>query len=161
MLRDQGRRGSSRYMHYIRGYNSRLDSLQAAILRQKLKHLNKWNAVRQRMAGLYSKLLKDVPGIEVPRQENNYKHVFHLYPILVKRRDFLQRQLRNYNIQTGIVYHIPLHLQPAYKDLKYKRGDFPVSENVCRHILCLPMHPALTAKQVKFVTGCIKKCIYE
>ncbi len=159
MLRDQGRRGSNRFTHYIRGYNSRLDSLQAAILRQKLKHLNIWNAARQRMAGLYSKLLKNVPGIECPHQENNHKHVFHLYPILVKRRDFLQRQLRGYNIQTGIVYHRPLHLQPAYNDLRYKRGDFPVSENVCRHILCLPMHPALTAKQVKFVTECIKKIL--
>ncbi len=159
MLRDQGRRRRNRYMHYIRGYNSRLDSLQAAILRQKLKYLNKWNAVRQRMAGLYSKLLKDVPGIEIPYQRNDHKHVFHLYSILVKRRDLLYKELRSYNIQTGIVYHRPLHLQPAYKDLKYKRGDFPVSENVCRHILCLPMHPALTARQVEFVTECIKKIL--
>ncbi|MCG2712939.1 MAG: DegT/DnrJ/EryC1/StrS family aminotransferase, partial [Candidatus Omnitrophica bacterium] len=157
MLRDQGRRGSDRYIHYIQGYNSRLDTLQAAILRQKLKYLNKWNAVRQCMAGIYSKQLKDVQDIAVPYQENNYKHVFHLYPILAMNRDFLHKELKSYNIPTGIVYHKPLHLQPAYKDLLHKRGDFPASEYVSRHILCLPMHPALTAKQVKSVTECVKK----
>ncbi|MFH1094499.1 MAG: DegT/DnrJ/EryC1/StrS family aminotransferase, partial [Candidatus Omnitrophota bacterium] len=129
MLRDQGRRGgSNRYMHYVRGYNSRLDTLQAAILRQKLKFLDKWNAVRQCMAGIYSKQLKDMIDVTVPYQDDNYQHVFHLYPILVKRRDFLHKQLQSCNIPTGIVYHKPLHLQPAYRDLEYKRGDFPVSE---------------------------------
>lgn len=156
MLRDQGRKGSNRYMHYIRGYNARLDSIQAAVLRQKLKYLNIWNGVRIRMAGIYSKYLQDVPGLEVPYEESNYKHVFHLYPILVKRRDFLQKRLRSCNIPTGVVYHSPLHLQPAYADLRHKKSDFPVSVDVCRHILCLPMHAALTVKEVKFIIKSIK-----
>ncbi len=160
MLRDQGRKaGSNRHMHYIRGYNSRLDSLQAAVLRQKLKYLNDWNAVRVRMAGIYSQNLKDVKGIEVSHQENDYKNVFHIYPILVKRRDFLYKQLRNHNIPTGIVYNIPLHLQPAYADLKHKKGDFPAAVYICRHILCLPMHSALTVKQVKSISMCIKNIL--
>jgi dTDP-4-amino-4,6-dideoxygalactose transaminase len=159
MLRDQGRRGNNRYMHYIRGYNSRLDSIQAAILRLKLKNLNKWNAVRMKMAGIYSKQLKDSAAITVPRHDANCKHVFHLYPVLSKKRDMLQKKLRTFNIQSAVVYHKPLHLQPAYKDLGFKKGDFPVAEFVCKNILCLPMHPSLTENQVKHVIKSIKKIL--
>ncbi|MCK4994917.1 MAG: DegT/DnrJ/EryC1/StrS family aminotransferase [Candidatus Omnitrophica bacterium] len=159
MLRDQGRKGSNRYMHYIRGYNARLDSLQAAILRQKLKFLSKWNTARIRVGGLYSKQLKDVQGVSVPYKEVDHKHVYHLYSILLERRDFVHKELRKYNIPTGIVYNKALHLQPAYKDLKYKLGDFPVSIDVCKHILCLPMHPEITPKQVDTIVSCIKKIL--
>ena len=160
MHRDQGRKaGANRYTHYIRGYNSRLDTLQAAILREKLKYLDTWNAVRVRMAGLYAKYLKGVQGIEVPCYDNSYKNVFHLYPVLANRRDFLHKQLLASDIPAGIVYHRPLHQQPAYADLLHKKNEFPQAVYISRHILCLPMHPAMTAKQVKSISMRIKNIL--
>jgi len=157
MLRDQGRRGKNRYLHHIRGYNCRLDSLQAAVLRVKLQYLERTNRRRREQAYLYSKILKEVPGITIAYEPEYARGVFHIYPVLARKRDFIYKELRKRNIHAGIVYRYPLHLQPAYKDLGYRRGDFPVAERIAREILCLPMHPYLTKKQTVFVGTTIKK----
>ncbi len=159
MLRDQGRKGKNRYLHFVIGYNSRLDSLQAVILREKLKKLEAWNDSRRKSAHLYSKLLRDCEQILMPLEMENYKHVFHIYPVLLKKRDRVQKKLAAKNISTGIVYHMPLHLQTAYKDLGYKKGDFPVAESVSEKILCLPMHSNLSRKQVEYVADSLKQVI--
>ncbi len=157
MLRDQGRRGKNRYLHFVRGYNSRLDSLQATLLREKLKMLKIWNQSRIASAHAYSKLLKDHASVVVPFERQDYRHVFHIYSILVKSRDRVQKELSSKNISTAVVYHLPLHLQIAYKDLGHKKGDFPVAESICKQILCLPMHSHLSKKQVKYVVDNLKK----
>jgi dTDP-4-amino-4,6-dideoxygalactose transaminase len=151
MLRDQGRRGKNRYLHLIIGYNSRLDSLQAALLRQKLVKLPVWNNARIQSAKLYSKLLSGLPDVVVPEHKQNIRNVYHIYPIQVKNRDKVKEKLLENNIGCAVVYHLPLHLQMAYKHLRYKKGDFPVAEAVSKKILCLPMHSHLTKKEIEYV----------
>lgn len=159
MLRDQGRRGKNRYLHFIIGYNSRLDSLQAVILREKLKMLTTWNDLRIKNARLYSELLKDQSKIVTPLVPENYRHVFHIYPILLKDRDGVQKKLLEKDIGTGIAYHKPLHLQAAYQELGYKKGDFPVAELISDKILCLPMHAHLSKNQVEYVARSLNQII--
>ena len=160
ILRDQGRAGKNRYAHHIKGYNSRLDSIQAALLRVKLPYLEKWNKARQNLAHLYSKSLEQIPGVIVPYEQPNSQHVFHIYAIrLKKKRADVYNQLRKKNIHASIIYHLPLHLQGAYKELRYKKGDFPGAERVCREILCLPMYPQLTKEKLKFVVESLKELV--
>ncbi|MFH1458860.1 MAG: DegT/DnrJ/EryC1/StrS family aminotransferase [Candidatus Omnitrophota bacterium] len=159
MYRDQGRRGRQRYLHFVRGYNSRLDSLQAAALSEKLKFLDKLNTERQQTATLYSKLLKGIPGLITPYIPKENKHVFHIYPILVEKRGFVQKKMIAAGIQTNIIYNIPLHLQKAYKDLNYKKGDFPVAEFIAKQILCLPMYAGLSENQAKYVTRNLRESL--
>ncbi|MBU1087456.1 MAG: DegT/DnrJ/EryC1/StrS family aminotransferase [Candidatus Omnitrophica bacterium] len=159
MLRDQGRKGKNRYLHFLIGYNSRLDSLQAVILREKLKLLEIWNAARRKSAQLYSQLLKDCSQITIPWEMENYKHVFHIYPVLLKNRNQAQKNLAAKNIGTGIVYHRPLHLQAAYKSLGHKKNDFPIAESVSERVLCLPMHSNLNNQQVEYVVASLKQAI--
>ncbi|MBI4845169.1 MAG: DegT/DnrJ/EryC1/StrS family aminotransferase [Candidatus Omnitrophica bacterium] len=151
MLRDQGRKGNHRYLHYIMGYNARLDSLQAAMLREKLPYLEESNKQRQKSAKLYSELLETIPGVVVPYVDKSVKHVFHIYALLIRERDQVHKKLIDKGIKTAIIYHLPLHLQKTYKNLKYKKGDFPVAEKIAKNILCLPMHAFLTNKQVRYV----------
>jgi len=159
MLRDQGRKGKRRYMHYIKGYNSRMDSIQAVLLNEKLTFLDKCNSIRRQRAKQYTRGIAWLNGIKVIPEDKNLKNVYHIYPVLIKDRNRVLKKLKEYGISAGIVYHRPLHLQPAYKDLKHKKGDFPQAEYVCRHILCLPMHTALTEKQVGFVVKILNKII--
>lgn len=157
MLRDCGR--ISKYKHKIIGYNSRLDTLQAAILRAKLKKLEKWNRMRRQKAQLYNKLLSKVNGIILPREKKNAKHVYHLYVIRVKNRKELCWVLNKYKIPFLLYYKIPLHLQEAYRSLGYKKGDFPVAEKVAQQIISLPMHPHLKNSQIKFIVEIIKNIV--
>lgn len=152
-LRDCGR--VSRYEHDIIGYNSRLDTLQAAILRVKLRQLDKWNKMRQGIAGLYNNLLRDT-GIITPYESPFAKHVYHAYAIRSEKRDQISQTLKDNDIGAAIYYHIPLHLQKAYANLGYKSGDFPVSEKITKEIISLPMHPYLKQAQVKFIAAIIK-----
>ncbi|MBU4306028.1 MAG: DegT/DnrJ/EryC1/StrS family aminotransferase [Candidatus Omnitrophica bacterium] len=161
MFRDQGRKGSNRYMHYLKGYNARLDSFQAAVLREKLKFLDEWNGIRQKSAAEYARLLQDTAGVVIPYEHQGTRHVYHLYAVLIRKRDDVCALLRRKDIYTGIVYHRPLHLQPAYKELKRKRGDFPIAEKVAREILCLPMHPSLTKEQVAYVVQGLKDVLRD
>ncbi|MBU1932903.1 MAG: DegT/DnrJ/EryC1/StrS family aminotransferase, partial [Candidatus Omnitrophica bacterium] len=142
LFRDYGRRG--RYEHVLKGYNSRLDTLQAAILRVKLRHLDRWDDARRKNTGLYTKLFNEKKADMVLPYEASYaRHVYHLYAVRVKNRKGIMEGLAEKGIRTLIHYPIPIHMQEAYKDLGYKKGDFPISEKCCEEILTLPMYPEL------------------
>jgi dTDP-4-amino-4,6-dideoxygalactose transaminase len=158
MLRDHGRLGK-KYEHEIEGCNSRLDALQAAILNVKLRYLEEWNEKRRRNAQLYDELLLSVPGIRTPTVVPWGTHVYHLYVVRVKAREVMQQRLHQEGIATGIHYPIPLHLQNAYRHLGYKRGDFPVTEEVAPDILSLPMFPELSSKDIGMIVGKIKQLL--
>ena len=149
MLRNYGQK--EKYKHLFRGYNRRLDTMQAAILRVKLKYLEKWNAARRWNAKLYQKHLEG-SGVVVPGEAGGAESVWHLYVIRTERRDALKEHLVIKGINASIHYPIPIHLQPAYQDLGYKRGDFPVTEAYADRILSLPMYPELSDRQVEFIS---------
>ncbi len=155
MLRNHGR--EKKYIHRMEGINSRLDEIQAAILRVKLKHLNKWNKARQKNAKIYDKLFRNMNDIITPRIIKNTQSVYYFYTICVKNRKKIQKKLKEKGVSTGIHYPVPLHLQPAYKYLGHKRGDFPKAEKQSNEILSLPIYPELAEKQIKFIVNIIKK----
>ncbi len=156
MLRNHGRKGADKYEHAAEGYNSRLDTIQAAVLRVKLKHLEKWTEQRIANAALYYELLQDYPAVVLPFVSENVRHVYHLYVVRVPNRDKVMKKLTTNGIACGIHYPIPLHLQPAYRYLGHKPGDFPASEVISSEILSLPMYPELTASQIEYICGVIK-----
>lgn len=145
-----------RYFHDLHGYNSRLDELQAAILRVKLPRLNDWNTRRAAVAARYSEGLGGLP-VELPVTAPDNSHVFHVYAVLTDRRDELQKSLADRGVPTLIYYPQPLHQQKVYEDLGYHPGDFPVAEDVSRRILPLPMYPELTDEQVDYVVARVKE----
>lgn len=147
---------SQKYHHDYLAWNSRLDTIQAAILLVKLKYLNEWNKARLRIAKLYNKLLKDLP-LNLPQIPKDSTHVFHLYVIRTKVREKLAKFLGKEGITTGLHYPIPIHLQKAYKDLDYKKGDFPVSEKLAEEILTLPIYPELKDLEVEYIAKKIKQ----
>jgi len=155
LLRDHGRR--KKYEHEIEGFNKRIDTLQAAVLRIKLKYLKEWNEKRRKNAEIYSYALKDIDGVEVPVKIKDIKSVYHLYVIKAKDRDNLKEYLEKEGIATGIHYPIPLHLQSAYKYLGLKEGNFPVAEDTAKRILSLPMYPELSEEQIYYISEKIKK----
>lgn len=154
MLRDYGR--TDRYNHKIKGYNSRLDTVQAVILRKKLKRLDKWNKMRQKNAVYYCQLLKSVDGIKLPVVRGDRSHVFQTFAVRLKNRDKIHDAMKKKGIGVLIHYPIPLHLQGAYKELGHREGDFPVAEMVAREILSLPMFPHMTKAQVEYVAKTLK-----
>lgn len=154
MLRDYGQR--EKYCHLIVGYNRRLDTLQAAVLRVKLRHLDEWNEARRRYAHLYDQLLKDT-SVTPPFNLEHSEHVYHLYVVQSEHRDELQEWLGSKGIATGIHYPIPIHLQPAYAHLGHSEGDFPIAEAYARRTLSLPMFPELTKEQIKKVAEAIRQ----
>jgi len=147
-----------KYYHHIVGYNSRLDALQAAILRVKLTHLSEWTAARQRIADRYDELLRDVDGIELPYRATDRSHIFHQYTIRVRNghRDALQQHLKERGIGTFVYYPLPLHLQKCFKGLGYREGDLPQSELASQEVLSLPVFPELTEKEQDYVVQAIK-----
>ena len=145
-----------RYYHDLHGYNSRLDEVQAAILRVKLKHLDDWNKRRRAIAERYTEGLKAHP-VTAPAISTGNKHVFHVYALLTERRDDLQEYLRCKGVPTIIYYPLPLHLQRVYADLGYQAGDFPVTEELSRRVLPLPMYPELKDEQVDYVIAKIRE----
>ncbi|MEW5984266.1 MAG: DegT/DnrJ/EryC1/StrS family aminotransferase [Acidobacteriota bacterium] len=151
MLRDWGQRRKG--LHELRGYNYRLEGIQGAILRVKLKYLELWTEARRTRAAEYHRLLAGGP-VGLPESRPGARHVFHVYAIRSPRRDALQRYLGERGIHTGIHYAAPVHVQPAYADLGYRTGDFPVSERIMAEVLSLPMFPELTpAQQAEVATG--------
>jgi dTDP-4-amino-4,6-dideoxygalactose transaminase len=154
-IRDHGQ--NKKYYHTMEGYNGRLDAIQAAVLRVKLKRLADWNRSRNDNAAYYNELLSDVPGIEFARVADHADSVYHLYVIMVDDRDALQEFLGEKGIATGLHYPLPLHLQKAYAHLGYKEGDFPVTERAARRLLSLPMYPELTREQIEYVADNIKQ----
>ncbi len=157
MLRDYGRIG--RYEHKVKGYNSRLDTIQAVILSAKLKYLDEWNAMRDEKAAYYCQLLKSSDGVKTPTIKPNRTHVFQTFAIRIKNRNKICEALNQRGIGTLIHYPIPLHLQEAYKELGHKRGDFPISELIADEILSLPMFPHISKKQIEFVCDQLKEVI--
>jgi len=141
---------TKKYYHSIKGFNSRLDEIQAAVLRVKLKYLDQWNERRREIAELYNSLLKDTPVI-VPKEDNDNYHIYHLYVIRVKERDALQEYLENKGIKTLIHYPVPIHLQEAYKELNYALGYLPVAEKTAKEILSLPLYPEIENDTVKAI----------
>jgi dTDP-4-amino-4,6-dideoxygalactose transaminase len=148
-LRDHG--SNKKYIHPLsRGWNARLDSIQAVVLSAKLKMLDKWNESRRQAASYYSELLADLP-LNCPVEPDYAKHVYHLYVIRTNERDHIQKELNSMNIQTGLHYPIPIHLQDGYAYLDLPKGSYPYTEESARTILSLPMHQALTYDQIQRV----------
>ncbi|MET4105265.1 DegT/DnrJ/EryC1/StrS family aminotransferase [Hymenobacter sp. UYP22] len=161
-LRQLANHGQSRkYHHQHIGLNSRLDTLQAALLRVKLPHLPAWTVARQRVAAHYDALLQSVPGVQIPARDQRSTHVFHQYTLTVEdvpgHRDALQQHLAIGGVPSQVYYPLPNHLQPAYHYLGYRAGQFPVAERLCRTVLSLPIHPTMPAEQVEYVAETIRK----
>ncbi|MEA3329358.1 MAG: UDP-3-O-acyl-N-acetylglucosamine deacetylase, partial [Nanoarchaeota archaeon] len=150
-LRNHG--SNAKYQHESIGFNERMNGVQGAVLNTKLKYLNEWNEKRRRRAELYNELLKNLPII-LPKE--NGKHVYHLYTIKTSRRNELKRFLEEQGIETAIHYEMPLHLQKACENLKYKIGDLPNAEKVSREVLALPLNPELKKEEIEFVAEKIK-----
>ncbi len=147
---------ATKYQHVYLGVNSRLDSIQAAVLNVKLKYIDRWNEMRRQNAAKYNERLQGTPAITPYVAETN-AHTYHQYTIQVEDRDGLQAFLKENGIATGIHYPIPLHLQPAYESLGYKKGDFPVAEKVSSHVVSLPMYPELPDEHIEYTTEHIRK----
>lgn len=145
-----------RYYHDLHGFNSRLDEIQAAILRIKLSHLNRWNARRAEIAARYSEALAKLP-LQLPVTAPGNTHVFHVYAVLTERRDALQKFLADRGVPVLIYYPLALHLQKVYENLNFERGDFPVAEMISEKILPLPMYPELTDEQVDYVIRVVRQ----
>jgi dTDP-4-amino-4,6-dideoxygalactose transaminase len=135
--------GTNKYDNVVVGTNSRLDTLQAAILRAKLPHLDQWNRERAERARAYTEALSDVPGLVLPRERAGARSVWHLYTVRSQERDALQAHLKSKGIATAVHYPRPIHLQPAMAPAGGKVGDLPVSEQLSREVLCLPLYPEL------------------
>lgn len=143
-----GAHGSAvKYVHEIVGFNSRLDAIQAIVLSAKLDHLPKWNDARRRAARLYDELLRGVPDLQLPYTLDGNEHVWHLYVVRVPERDRVLQLLHERGIGAGIHYPTPIHLTPAFRDLGYGRGDFPVTESAADAILSLPIYGHITEQQ--------------
>jgi len=154
MLRDHG--SSEKYHHLALGVNGRLDEIQAAVLRVKLRHLDNWNSARRALARSYSRLLANSP-VTTPIESPACQHVYHLYVIETSQRDQLQQWLRSKGVGTGIHYPIPIHEQPAFRRYGYRPGMLPVTEAKARRILSLPIYPELTQEQLEYVVHSIRE----
>lgn len=160
-LRAICRHGSQvKYHHDYVGVNSRLDTLQAAVLQVKLRHLDDYIAKRRAAAHYYYEALKEVAWLQLPDIKTNTQHTFHQFTVKVKdgKRDVLKQYLTDKGIPTMIYYPISVHLQPAYRSLGYQEGDFPISERLCKEVLSLPMHTELTEDQLQYICETIVNC---
>lgn len=167
MIRDHG--AGQKYVHEIYGHNYRMEGIQGAVLGVKLKYLEKWIEGRRRVAAKYRQLLGDMEEIALPKEMEYAKHVYHLFVIQVKGeglkvkgersavRDGLQKYLAEKQIATGLHYPVSLHLQPCFAHLGYKKGDFPVAEQLAETGLSLPMYPELTDEQIEYVASSIRE----
>ncbi len=172
-LRNHGQTG--RYLSTERGWNSRLDELQAAILRVKLRHLAEWTAARQAHARLYDSLLKDLPGITLPRVPAGHEHVYYLYTLRIASRpgshsaavnrgdetrsDIVQKRLAERHISSMVYYPVPLHLQPLYAAYGGKPGEMRVSERASREVLSIPLFPEMTQAQIEHVAQAFRESL--
>lgn len=168
MLRVHG--SAKRYYHACVGVNSRLDAIQAAVLRVKLRHLDEWTVARQERAQCYDRLIaeagiahavkppvviadREAPTATPDREFRRASHIFHQYVVRVPNRDAVRAALKSKGIGTEVYYPLPLHLQACFQDLGWKAGDFPVSERAAAEVLALPMYPELTEEQQRYVVS--------
>ncbi|MGJ4892948.1 DegT/DnrJ/EryC1/StrS family aminotransferase [Bradyrhizobium sp. HKCCYLS3077] len=152
MLRDWG--AERKYEHVLKGYNYRLEGIQGAVLRVKLRYLEGWTEQRRAAASRYTAMLAD-KGVRVPTEAPYARHVYHIYAIRTSNREALQTQLNARGVQTGIHYPHPIHLLPAYADLGYKAGQFPHSEKAAAEVLSLPMYPELAPSAQETVAAAL------
>jgi dTDP-4-amino-4,6-dideoxygalactose transaminase len=159
-LRQLANHGQSRkYHHQHIGLNSRLDTLQAALLSVKLPHLPAWTTARQRVANHYDMALGSISGLRLPHRDPRSSHVFHQYTLTLEnapQRDKLQEYLQQHGVPSVVYYPVPVHLQPAYAYLGYSTRQFPVAEQLCHTVLSLPIHPLLSEAQVHYITSTIR-----
>jgi dTDP-4-amino-4,6-dideoxygalactose transaminase len=156
MLRDWGQ--DRKYHHVLRGFNYRMEGFQGAILRVKLRHLERWTEARRAVVEKYNQLLAD-SGVERPTEMPWARHVYHVYTLRTADREALQAALQAEGIQTGIHYSVPVHLQPAYADLGYARGSFPQSERAAAEVLSLPLYPEMTDAQLEAVSRVVQAAV--
>jgi UDP-2-acetamido-2-deoxy-ribo-hexuluronate aminotransferase len=156
MMANHGQR--IKYHHDVIGVNSRLDTLQAAILNVKLKYLNAYEQARNKVARYYDNGLSGIYGLEVPKRSGNSTHVFHQYTLKIKegKRDLLKKYLEDKGVPTMIYYPVPLHLQNAYKRPGFEEGSFPLTESLSREVISLPIHTEMVDDQQKYIVSCIK-----
>jgi dTDP-4-amino-4,6-dideoxygalactose transaminase len=153
MLRDWGQSG--KYNHVLQGYNYRMDAIQAAVLNVKLKHLEAWTEARRIHAAHYDTLLT-ARGVQTPARGNEYRHVYHVYAVRLSGRDVVRRRLETAGVACGMHYPVPVHLQPAYRELGYGIGDFPVAERLATQTLSLPIYPELAGQQIERVAALLR-----
>ena len=156
-LRDWGQDG--RYNHVLRGFNYRMDALQAAILAVKLPHLERWTEARRAHARRYNSLLRD-SAVETPFEISDRRHVYHVYAVRSRARSLLRSALASRGVDTGMHYPRPVHLQKAYADLGYREGDFPCAETAAEQVLSLPLYPELTDRQIDIVAAAVRSDAY-
>jgi dTDP-4-amino-4,6-dideoxygalactose transaminase len=154
MLRDWG--AEKKYEHVLKGYNYRMEGIQGAVLRVKLRHLDAWTEARRAAAARYDELLVD-SGVETPPPASDARHVYHIYAVRTASRQAWQDTLQQQGIHTGVHYPVPVHLQPAFADLGYRAGQFPASERAAKEVLSLPMFPELSAEQCETVCGAVRR----
>jgi dTDP-4-amino-4,6-dideoxygalactose transaminase len=153
--------GTHRYDNVVLGTNSRLDTIQAAILRVKLRHLERWTEERGTRAAAYQRAFEGTPGIVIPREREGARSAWHLYTIRAPERDALQAHLRERGIASAVHYPRPIHLQPSMAAAGGKTGDLPVSEAVSREVLCLPIYPEMRDEDVERVAGQVRAFVTE
>lgn len=152
---------NSKYLHQMKGVNSRLDTLQAAILRAKLPHLSEWNATRRRVAARYDELLAGENRIQTPGIDRGAEHVFHLYVVQVDARDRVRRCLNEKGIGAGVHYPVPVHEQPAFLSLGYAPDDLPHTRRAAKRVLSLPIYPEITNEQVERVAQTLIEGVHD
>jgi len=153
MYANHGR--SAKYEHEFEGINSRLDSLQAAILSVKLNYLSKWNDCRRKAANCYNDLIKEL-GLQIPITNDEKRHAYHLYVTQIQNRDKVVKEMKTHGIGVGIHYPIAIPFLGAYKNLGYHPNDFPVTFKQMHHLISLPLYPEITAKQIHYTVDCLK-----
>jgi dTDP-4-amino-4,6-dideoxygalactose transaminase len=156
LLRSHGE--AVRYEHHVLGFNSRLDEIQAAVLRIKLRHLDAWNSLRRQHAASYAKLLPGLP-LELPEILQNGAHVYHQFVVRTAERDRVRAELAEAGVQTGVHYPIPIHRQAAWRSLGYPDEALPTTERIASEILSLPMYPELSAEQIEHVASSLARAV--
>ena len=157
MLRDWGQ--DRRYHHVVEGYNYRMDAIQGAVLRVKLRQLENWTEARRTRARLYTQLLTNSP-VEPPRELAGHRHVWHIFAVRTRQRDALQQMLAREGVETGLHYPIPVHLQPSYADLGHRPGDFPEAEAAANSVLSFPIYPELSTREIEIVSELVRQDAY-
>lgn len=157
LFKNHGSSAKEKYLNLVVGTNSRLDSLQAAVLRVKLAQLDRWSDERLQKALVYTAMLQGIAFVQTPGLPSRGRHIFHQYTIRVPRRDALRSFLLKEGIPTMVYYPLPLHLQPALSYLKYKRGDFPEAERASNEVISLPLYPEISRKDQDLVAGSIRE----
>ena len=146
----------TRYEHKFRGFNYRMDGVQGAVLGVKLRYLESWTEARRRNAAAYGRRLADI-AVQLPRERRDVRHVYHLYVVRLDQRDAWRDRLTEAGVQTGVHYPTPVHLQPAYRDLGYSSGDFPVCERQADEILTLPAHQNINDEQIDYTIAVFRE----